>query len=327
MDDPCREMQDLLAGRILGLLDQKQANVLNDHLGRCLKCRKYLQSLANENRLLVRFSENIETTMTVRRDRVIQALNRAGPTTRTEALPMWRTIMKSKITKLAVAAVVILIAIFSIILLDRSTTPAWAIEDAVEALDRIDAIYLSGTVPKLVPPEGPEVILEDEKISFEIWVKANKERTKSGNARFKLDNGKLIGVIYDMTTYSYDASAKTVLIETGQKLTIDPWISSELARQNRESREDFQVMYGKDPATGRHHALVTFVNSAQSTSFCVEYDVETKLPIRAKAWPNTRREGVPAMDCQRHVYFEELPDEFFKFEIPEGATVIDKRQD
>jgi len=271
----------------------------------------------------IKFDDNPDLS---HRDKLEQDLLHAltkQPRQKEQPLEIWRTIMKSKITKLAVAAVVILIAIFSIILLDRSTTPAWAIEDAVEALDRIDAIYLSGTVPKLVPPEGPEVILEDEKISFEIWVKANKERTKSGNARFKLDNGKLIGVIYDMTTYSYDASAKTVLIETGQKLTIDPWISRELARQNR----DFQVMYGKDPATGRHHALVTFVNSAQSTSFCVEYDVETKLPIRAKAWPNTRREGVPAMDCQRHVYFEELPDEFFKFEIPEGATVIDKRQD
>jgi hypothetical protein len=251
--------------------------------------------------------------------------------TRQQEYPLietWRKIMKSKITKLAVAAAIILIAIFSIILLDRSTTPAWAIQEAVEALDRIDALYVSGTVPKSAFKESSEVILEDKKIPFEIWVKANKERTQSGNARFKLYNGKLIGVIYDNTTYSYDASSKTVLIEAGQMLTISPWISSELALQKSKGpKEDFLVMYGKDASTGRDHAFATFVDSTKSKSFWVEFDIETKLPVRAKGWFNTNHEGVPGVDCQRFVYFEELPDEFFKFEIPEGAKVIDKRQD
>ena len=46
---------------------------------------------------------------------------------------VWRIIMKSKITKLATAAVVILIAVFGISVLDKSVTPAYAIEQTIEA--------------------------------------------------------------------------------------------------------------------------------------------------------------------------------------------------
>lgn len=152
MDNPCREMQDLLAGRILGLLDEEQASVLKDHLSRCLKCRKYLQSLENENRLLVQFSKDLEATMAARRDRVIQALNRAGPTARTEALPMRRTIMKSKITKLTAAAV-IFVGIVSIILLDKSIEPAYGLEQTIQACQGLRYIHVQNLSPPAHDPQ------------------------------------------------------------------------------------------------------------------------------------------------------------------------------
>jgi hypothetical protein len=46
---------------------------------------------------------------------------------------VWRIIMRSRITKIAAAAVVILIVVFSINLLDKSITPAYAIEQTIKA--------------------------------------------------------------------------------------------------------------------------------------------------------------------------------------------------
>ena len=61
-------------------------------------------------------------------------------------------------------------------------------------------------------------------------------------------------------------------------------------------------------------------------SYWIEIDLETKLPVCGKQWHNMRREGTPAYDIQRIVYFEELPDKLFEFEIPEGATVVDEKE-
>ncbi|MFQ6035236.1 MAG: hypothetical protein ACE5NM_05235, partial [Sedimentisphaerales bacterium] len=72
--------------------------------------------------------------------------------------------------------------------------------------------------------------------------------------------------------------------------------------------QDWQVMYGKDAATGRDYAFITFSNPSQGQSWWVEIDLETNLPVRAKGWHNTRREGTPSMNFQRIIFFEKLPD-------------------
>jgi hypothetical protein len=55
---------------------------------------------------------------------------------------IWRTIMKSKITKLAAAAVIILIAAFGIILLDKAVTPTYALEQTIEANRGVRYVHL-----------------------------------------------------------------------------------------------------------------------------------------------------------------------------------------
>jgi hypothetical protein len=46
---------------------------------------------------------------------------------------IWRIIMKNKMTKLSAAAVIIIAAILSITILEKSVTPAYAIEQTIEA--------------------------------------------------------------------------------------------------------------------------------------------------------------------------------------------------
>jgi len=56
---------------------------------------------------------------------------------RTTSQPLRRTIMRNRITKLSTAAAIILIAVFGVNLLDKAATPAYAIEQTIEAMRTI----------------------------------------------------------------------------------------------------------------------------------------------------------------------------------------------
>lgn len=245
-----------------------------------------------------------------------------------------RTIMKSQITKLATAAVVILIALFGITLLDKSVTPAWAIEDTAEALDQFNALYISGVAaPSLKALEEGfdteivaalgKLLQENRGIPVEFWARANEERTRSGNIRARTPDG-IVGVADDTKTYIYDPNSNTVYVQQGSHIMINPWLSGDFLLKVQEGAEDWQVVYGKDAATGRKLAFITCTFPTRSYSMWVEIDLETNLPVRYKIWHNIRQEGIPAYDMQRIVFFEQLPDELFEFEIPEDATIIEK---
>jgi hypothetical protein len=238
-------------------------------------------------------------------------------------IEFWRTIMKAKITKLAAAAVIIVAVALSVSVLTNLTSPAWAIEDTAEALDEFSGIYISGTIAKGDLGEGSDtVLIGKERVPCELWAQANQERTGSGNIR--LDAGSKIMVVYKMTTYTYDADSNRVDIKPGQGFTIDPWPTGEFVLQIQEMVKDWEVLYGKDPASGRDRVFITCCYPRLLKSYWFEIDVETGLPVRLKQWHNTRRQGAPAYDFQRLIFFEELPDELFEFDIPEGTTIIEK---
>ena len=62
----------------------------------------------------------------------------------TRQIKIWRTIMKSPITKLAAAAVIIIAVALSIIFLDKSATPAYAVTDMPELFEQAKVIHIQG---------------------------------------------------------------------------------------------------------------------------------------------------------------------------------------
>ena len=108
-----------------------------------------------------------------------------GPSTNKRPLDIRKIIMKSKITKLATAAVIILIAAFGITILDKSVTPAYAIEQAIAAYNNIRFLHVKQFK---VNQEEP----------LEFWIKSDKQGNIT-NARYYLpehvspeDGAKLI---------------------------------------------------------------------------------------------------------------------------------------
>jgi len=226
---------------------------------------------------------------------------------------IWRIIMENKITKLATAAAVILIALLSITVLDKAVTPAWAIDETIDLLKEFNGMHVTGT---MLNEEGKEV-------SFEAWARANEDQTASNHLRLETETGE-IDVVSGHRRYQYDPATQTVKITEGYGQAMGIWFGADFFESLKKIVLDWNETYGKDPATDRDRVFVTCSHPAAPgpRSFWFEFDVESKLPISFKQWENMVREGAPSFYVKSIKYLDDLPDEMFQFEIPEGARTI-----
>ncbi|MHC4488862.1 MAG: hypothetical protein ACYSW7_06760 [Planctomycetota bacterium] len=86
---------------------------------------------------------------------------------------IWRIIMKSRMTKLAAAAAIILIVVLSITILDKSTRPAWAIEQSIEAMDQYKAVLIEGSQSERTWIENGSLKVRP----YKSWAVANEDQT------------------------------------------------------------------------------------------------------------------------------------------------------
>jgi hypothetical protein len=103
-------MRDYIADMVTGTLSQENARILNQHIEQCPDCRNYAKALKEEDLLLSKIFTNIDADMTNRQHRVLAAIESCPLPKQNKPISIWRIIMKSKIIKLAVAAVIILAA-------------------------------------------------------------------------------------------------------------------------------------------------------------------------------------------------------------------------
>jgi hypothetical protein len=106
MNNPCEKIQDKIADYVLGVLRQEEIDALDKHISQCTRCREYTESLQSEKRSLLQFGKTLDSEMDARQTKVIEALNRVS-IKKTKLLSIWRTIMRSPITKIAAVVVVI----------------------------------------------------------------------------------------------------------------------------------------------------------------------------------------------------------------------------
>ena len=226
---------------------------------------------------------------------------------------IWRTIMKTKTIKLAAAAVVIIGVLLSMTIFDVGVKPAWAIEQSIDLLRQFNAIHTTGT---MLNEKG-------DKVSFEAWARANEDQTGSNHFRLETEAGA-IDVVSGDRRYQYDPATQTVKITEGYGQAMGIWFGANLLESLKEIVLDWNETYGKDPATGRDRVFVTCSHPSfpSPRSFWFEFDVESKLPVSFKQWENMAREGTPGFYMKSIKYLDDLPDDMFQFEIPEGAKVV-----
>ena len=241
---------------------------------------------------------------------------------------IWRTIMESRIAKLAATGAVVLVAVFGITVLDKSATPAWAIEQTVEALDKIQTLVISGTDR-----------YGSESIPFKFWFRISDQSPGSFDMRYECDKQTI--VVRGIRAWAYWRNENTVKIYENVKTSdgmmrdlrfwykisqLSPWITGKMLATLKLFADDWQETYGKSERTGQDCVFVTCSYKPLSMSFWFVCDLETKFIIEGKCWRNADREGPPECHAINFAYNEKINDKTFDFQIPEGAKVIIKEE-
>ena len=238
----------------------------------------------------------------------LAALQRVKPRAAQPSRISWRAIMRTRTARWAaagIAAVVLFMALFG-----RLTQPAWAIDQAIKALQKYKACNLTA-----IDPSGT---------TFDCWAKAEPSGELSDEMLLKGSNGVVVWV-KNNKTYSYDPQTNTVWVDDAKTAGLSPWLGPELLDLVSKA-DDAKTAFGTDPTTGKPRVVMTgsLTTSFGPSSWSIEFDAETKLPTSCTQWDNLRRSGAPKSSIVKITYFEDLPDSFFAVETPRNAVYSQK---
>ena len=235
----------------------------------------------------------------------------------------WRIVMHSKITKPIAAAIIIIAGILSLTLLDKTVTPAWAIEDTIKVLENIRSIKISGPAPSFNLDEFAGKLESD----FVMWAKPDENGPGSKELRFEVSNpNRVIVVDSSKTTYFYNPDENYVTVKNFNNFHMNPWLGKEFFHTVKRFAENWEVSYGKDEETNRDSIFATCTYTPETKSWWIQFDAESRLPVKFKQWKNMNFEGEPEFYAENIEYNPILPDGIFEFEIPEGTEVVKLQQ-
>jgi len=244
----------------------------------------------------------------------IRQAERAEPTTHASdpgLLALITMIMKRKMFRYTIGTA-LGIALIAGLILHQSTTSAWAIEQAIEALAKYKAVRMTGATSAGGAPSPSE-----------FWARADATGTRSGECLAR--SGSFTAWVKDNKTYVYDHARNTVLVEPAITMGLNPWLGPKFLT-TLAKLPDYKAVEGADPATGQKRILVTasLESAAGPQSFLIEFDATTKLPVSMTHWLNLDRRGAPDFSFDKIVYFEDLPDSALRFEPPPGVKFEQK---
>ena len=181
MNSDCEKIKDQIADLVTGILPEDQVHVLEQHLNECAACRDYARALKDEDMLLTEFFAKIDTNITHQQERVLQAINHSGVSRQSETHLIWRTIMKSPITKLAAAAVIFVAVALSINVWDKSIPTAYALEQTIEANHSVRYLHIKGFDPSHKEPKEYWVVCDESgKLKSARWHMPEWDAPKDG---------------------------------------------------------------------------------------------------------------------------------------------------
>ncbi|MBN2594039.1 MAG: hypothetical protein JXA81_11065 [Sedimentisphaerales bacterium] len=224
---------------------------------------------------------------------------------------IWRMIMNSRISKLAAVAVLILAVVLGVSLLDRSATPAYAIEQTIQAMRSVSSVRAYCT--------------DWDGSKGEVWVRINPETGQE--EYYYSDIGNLLIVATPQKTFYYHKDKNLVRIRNEHVLAAEVRFSKLFEDlpdliEKLNGKLDFKSVFDQDLNTQviRVHGYIPAQKDFGEKEFIVNVDPKTKLPINTETLKSAHGQGVKIVD--RFEYNVEIPQGLFDFEIPEGVKVV-----
>ncbi len=236
------------------------------------------------------------------------------------------TMLHRKIKRMAVAASVVLAIGLFAVFFDRATSPAWAIEQTIEAIANLDSATLHCEF------SGKPNI-------FTLKIKRQADSWKSFSAYAESD--ELVGVIIGSDYYHYRKGSKEIytckiedlanherrlnLMKMWQEMVARAeWIAPlapTLFHAAKLIASDWKEITVTDAQTGSVTAVISGKYKPLGLAFEASFDVVTKLLVSAKVWdPDAEKKGQIRITVIE--YNAEIPDDIFDLEKATGAKLI-----
>jgi hypothetical protein len=243
-------------------------------------------------------------------DNVLQALDEKQKQKAGVMAPdIWSIIMKTKATKLGVAALIIACIALSIPFMEKTVTPAYSVEQTLRAMQDLRTMYMA-----CKDWNGEQ---------FEMWIELNPDTGIPEYCRAYWPKSKVLNISRPDTSYQFSERANQVQINSGQlyQMNVAPAkVFEQLLLASREDPDSVVIFHEHDGQSNK--SLIVVITRQDKQSFKVYIDPETKLPVRVQGL-ESRLLGSVVRDIDRIEFNVELPEGVFDFEIPEGASIID----
>lgn len=233
------------------------------------------------------------------------------------------TIMTRRTTRYSAVAAAVAAVVLGWTFLPKSTHPggtAWAVEQSIAALDGARTIFITGAV------EG-----SDQPFRYRA-----RHDPRTNQFCFRYESDRETCIFDGSKGYAYQPGSNQAITFpaildlgalrfTPQSLTMQMWVRGQMLAMLKQTAQDWHETAGYDEQTHRPCVFVTCSYSQQnaSLSLWVQFDQQTKLPVRAKLWRNLRRQGTPTFDARQIVYEGPVSNEGFGSQPPAGTTVVD----
>ena len=245
---------------------------------------------------------------------MLSAFNETGEQPITQSRPLWRTIMKSPITKLAVAAVIIIVVLIGIHQLGGSDGSSVAWGKMIESMKKLPWMHI---VMESDRGEGKQRF--EVWISFESQVGASKR--SSGETTYR-DGQKHVLYRYDPDKQSITVSYYDEDITKGATSVWNFWET--WLKQVAELSTEFTEETGR--YNGRKAKIYKLKASKNETTYAsmIIVDIERNLPVfgHQKSFDSSGN-LIKAKDLHFE-YPEEGPASIYDVGVPKSAKVINK---
>jgi len=223
----CAECKEILVGYIEGLLQDAQQEAVVRHLKDCPACRVELTELAGlRDRLIangkVIAKSSIEDKVL---DRIIreQSVKLKKANKLSNQFLLWRNIMKSKITKYATAAMIIIAVVLTISFWNKSIPTASAaqvLQDAIDAVSDVWSVHMKARMRTLPGDNFSLIGLNYDFVPIEMW----KRTDENGLAQWLVEKPRRVLLMDGQTTIMFIRPNYGVKIEKPLPLgCFDSW--------------------------------------------------------------------------------------------------------
>ena len=348
----CMQIKDKLVQYIEGLLTKEEKTLIDNHLTECNDCNKELSVMMEiQERLVFASRQNRSADLENRVfDQIIREQNRILKKTfkPNQWLGKWRSIMKSRTTRLSAATAVVFALIIGVTIFFEYEPVATAQEilsDAVKAASGLDSIHMKGRMR--TPPAGvlDTISLKADFLPIEMWKRVNREgvlqwRVEKSGGTFVLTDGegtimfsipKAVNELplgYGSDSWMWRLMNMEGLLESELTRAKDnPDRIARLIREKVEGRDKIilEVDVRKNKADDDYlkNKLISKADSLREYRF----DAETKLLEGFKIYVIDDGNEILVFELTDIDYNAKIDDSVFVPDLPDDVTWFSERRD